>query len=269
MSHKIIKPDLDLVFARFAIFGMLAILFAVLSTNGLPSWFLWLVLLCGVFSIFETAIKADEVLEGAVNTQTVLDNLTKRVIIQHRIIKYQDQSINQLIDRKHKEIGELKSSIQGGQGRITELERLNQVKAQTILNLHEEIKELKASHHGEIIGHEVHLKQVKKNRDDLEKKMEQIKWLVNHQHKIITQHDQSLERMLEFKKQIKDLVLSLRNEYNLWANEEIPQIEVQLDHLENLIEANSQKCKCTDLPKAQKFFNKLIICHQCGKEHLM
>ncbi|EPQ5081232.1 hypothetical protein LN924_000228 [Acinetobacter baumannii] len=234
MIHKKIKPDLDLVLARFAIFGMLAILFAVLSTNGLPSWFLWLVLLCGVFSIFETAIKADEVLEGAVNTQTVLDNLTKRVIIQHRIIKYQDQSINQLIERKYKEE-----------------------------------KELKASHHGEIIGHEVHLKQVKKNRDDLEKKMEQIKWLVNHQHKIITQHDQSLERMLEFKKQIKDHVLSLRNEYNLWANEEIPQIEVQLDHLENLIEANSQKCKCTDLPKAQKFFNKLIICHQCGKEYLI
>ncbi|WP_407493692.1 hypothetical protein [Acinetobacter baumannii] len=170
MSHKIIKPDLDLVLARFAIFGMLAILFAVLSTNGLPSWFLWLVLLWGVFSIFEAAIKADEVAVEAEATQI--------------------------------RIGKLK-------------------------------------------------------------------WLVNHQHKIITQHDQSLERMLEFKKQIKDHVLSLRSEYNLWSNEEIPQIEAQLDHLDGLIEANSQKCDCTNLPEPRNFFNKLTVCHQCGKEHLI
>ncbi|MDC4023184.1 hypothetical protein K3F96_15020 [Acinetobacter baumannii] len=170
MIQKKIKPDLDLVFARFSIFGMVAIVYTALSANGFPSWFLWLVLLCGVFSIFEAAIKADEVAVEAEATQGT---------------------------------------------------------------------------------------------------MNQLKWLVNHQHKIITQHDQSLERMLEFKKQIKDHVLSLRSEYNLWSNEEIPQIEAQLDHLDGLIEANSQKCKCTDLPKAQKFFNKLIICHQCGKEHLM
>lgn len=60
MSHKIIKPDLDLVFARFAIFGMLAILFAVSYANGHPSWLTWVVMLLGVFSIFEAAIKADE-----------------------------------------------------------------------------------------------------------------------------------------------------------------------------------------------------------------
>ncbi|EPJ8738980.1 TPA: hypothetical protein OXK33_002016 [Acinetobacter baumannii] len=170
MIQKKIKPDLDLVFARFSIFGMVAIVYTALSANGFPSWFLWLVLLWGVFSIFEAAIKADEVAVEAEATQGT---------------------------------------------------------------------------------------------------MNQLKWLVNHQHKIITQHDQSLERMLEFKKQIKDHVLSLKSEYNLWSNEEIPQVEKQLDHLENLIEANSQKCKCTDLPKAQKFFNKLIICHQCGKEHLI
>ncbi|MBF6951830.1 hypothetical protein HN247_11975 [Acinetobacter baumannii] len=132
MNQKTFKPNLDLVVARLSIFGMVAIVYTALSANGLPSWFLWLVLLWGVFSIFEAAIKADEVLEGAVNTQTVLDDLTKRVIIQHRIIKYQDQSINQLIERKYKEI-----------------------------------KQLKAAHHGETIGHEHHLKKVKQERDEI------------------------------------------------------------------------------------------------------
>ncbi|MDD9319962.1 hypothetical protein M0O54_07465 [Acinetobacter lactucae] len=234
MIHKTIKPDIDLILARFAIFGVLAILFVASSVNGHPSWLTWAVMLWGVFSIFEAAIKADEALENVIDSQTMIENLTKRAIIQHRIIKYQDQKINQLIEMRGKEI-----------------------------------KELKASHHGEMIGHEVHLKQVKKNRDDFEKKVKQLKRLVNYQHKIIKKHDQSLERMLEFKKQIKDHVISLRNEYNLWANEEIPQIEVQLDHLENLIEANSQQCDCTNLQESKNFFNKLIICHQCGKEHLI
>ncbi|HHP7939550.1 TPA: hypothetical protein ACSIP7_001606 [Acinetobacter baumannii] len=234
MSHKTIKPDLDLVMARFAIFGVLAILFVAPSVNGHPSWLTWTVMLWGVFSIFEAAIKADEALENVIDFQTVIEDLTKRVIIQHRIIKYQDQKIDQLIELRGKET-----------------------------------KELKASHHGEMIGHEVHLKQVKKNRDDFEKKVKQLKWLVNHQHKIIKKHDQSIERMLEFKKQIKDHVISLRNEYNLWSNEEIPQIEEQLDHLENLIEANSQQCDCNNLPESKNFFNKPIICHQCGKEHLI
>ncbi|MDC4667550.1 hypothetical protein OHV74_18085, partial [Acinetobacter baumannii] len=55
-------------------------------------------------------------------------------------------------------VEELKATIKGNHGRIAELERLNRVKAQAILDLHQEIKELKASHHGEVIGHEVHLK---------------------------------------------------------------------------------------------------------------
>ncbi len=42
------------------------------------------------------------------------------------------------------------------------------MKAQTILDLHQEIKELKASHHGEMIGHEVHLKNIKQERDELQ-----------------------------------------------------------------------------------------------------
>lgn len=65
--------------------------------------------------------------------------------------------------RECKKTNELKKSIQGNQGRIAELERLNQVKVQTILDLHQEIKELKASHHGEMIGHEVHLKRSSKS----------------------------------------------------------------------------------------------------------
>lgn len=136
MSHKTIKPDLDLILARFAIFGILAILFAVPSVNGHPSWLTWVVMLWGVFSIFEAAIKADEAFENVIDSQTMIENLTKRVIIQHRIIKYQDQKIDQLIEMRGKEI-----------------------------------KELKASHHGEMIGHEVHFKKIKKERDELKKRV--------------------------------------------------------------------------------------------------
>ncbi len=144
MSHKTIKPDLDLVLARFAIFGVLAILFVASSVNGHPSWLTWVVMLCGVFSIFEAAIKSDEALEDVIDTQTVMDGLAKRVIIQHRIIKYQDQKVDQLIELRGKEI-----------------------------------KELKASHHGEMIGHEVHLKQVKKNRDELRIRVSSLEQALN------------------------------------------------------------------------------------------
>ncbi|MCZ6920286.1 hypothetical protein [Acinetobacter baumannii] len=133
MIHKTTKPDLDLVLARFAIFGVLAILFVASSVNGHPSWLTWIVMLWGVFSIFEAAIKADEALENVIDSQNVIEDLTKRVIIQHRIIKYQDQKIDQLIEVRGKEI-----------------------------------KTLKASHHGEMIGHEVHLKNIKQERDELQ-----------------------------------------------------------------------------------------------------
>ncbi|MDV4233814.1 hypothetical protein [Acinetobacter baumannii] len=147
MSHKIIKPDLDLVFARIAIFGMLASLFAVSYVNGHPSWLTWVVMLLGVFSIFEAAIKADE--------DALAANGLAKIIISHS-------------GKLASERDELKKSIQGNHGRIAELERLNRVKVRTILDLHEEIKELKASHHGEMIGHEVHFKKIKKERDELQ-----------------------------------------------------------------------------------------------------
>ncbi|MGM7340485.1 hypothetical protein ACOI3M_11460 [Acinetobacter baumannii] len=69
-------------------------------------------------------------------------------------------------------VEELKATIKGNHGRIAELERLNRVKAQTILDLHQEIKELKASHHGEVIGHEVHLKKIKQERDEMQKRVQ-------------------------------------------------------------------------------------------------
>ncbi|CAM0738014.1 hypothetical protein [Acinetobacter baumannii] len=144
MSHKIIKPDLDLVLARFAIFGVLTILFVASSVNGHPSWLTWIVMLWGVFSIFEAAIKADEALENVIDSQTMIDDLAKRVIIQHRIIKYQDQRFDQLVEFRG-----------------------------------EEIKGLKASHHGEVIGHEVHLKQVKKNRDELRVRVDSLEQALN------------------------------------------------------------------------------------------
>ncbi|WP_343514332.1 hypothetical protein [Acinetobacter baumannii] len=65
-------------------------------------------------------------------------------------------------------VEELKATIKGNHGRIAELERLNRVKAQAIIDLHQEITELKASHHGEVIGHEVHFKKIKKERYELQ-----------------------------------------------------------------------------------------------------
>ncbi|MFH4188602.1 hypothetical protein WAJ24_19705, partial [Acinetobacter baumannii] len=82
--------------------------------------------------------------------------------------KFVAESLDDLYVRECKKTNELKKSIQGNQGRIAELERLNQVKVQTILDLHQEIKELKASHHGEMIGHEVHLKKIKQERNELQ-----------------------------------------------------------------------------------------------------
>ncbi|MGK6755713.1 hypothetical protein ACKUV4_018210 [Acinetobacter baumannii] len=60
MSHKIIKPDLDLVL-EIAILnvGKVFLLFHM-SMVANPSWLTWVVMLLGVFSIFEAAIKADE-----------------------------------------------------------------------------------------------------------------------------------------------------------------------------------------------------------------
>nr|WP_319805859.1 hypothetical protein [Acinetobacter baumannii] len=69
-------------------------------------------------------------------------------------------------------VEELKATIKGNHGRIAELERLNRVKAQAIINLHQEITELKASHHGEVIGHEVHFKKIKQERDELQKRVQ-------------------------------------------------------------------------------------------------
>lgn len=168
MIHKTIKPDLDLIFARFAIFAMLASLFAVSFVNGNPSWLTWVVMLCGVFSIFEAAIKADEDALAANGLAKIIISHSGKLASQRDEYKFVAESLDDLYVRECKKTNELKKSIQGNQGRIAELERLNQVKAQTILNLHQEIKELKASHHGEMISHEVHFKKIKQERDELQ-----------------------------------------------------------------------------------------------------
>ncbi|HEO1779163.1 hypothetical protein M9A09_03615 [Acinetobacter baumannii] len=168
MSHKIIKPDLDLVFARFAIFGMLASLFAVSYVNGHPSWLTWVVMLLGVFSIFEAAIKADEDALAANGLAKIIISHSRKLASERDEYEFVAESLDDLYVRECKKTDELKKSIQGNQGRISELERLNRVKAQAILDLHQEIKELKASHHGEVIGHEVHLKNIKQERDELQ-----------------------------------------------------------------------------------------------------
>ncbi|MFH4320050.1 hypothetical protein WAJ22_14070 [Acinetobacter baumannii] len=171
MSHKIIKPDLDLVFARIAIFGMLASLFAVSYVNGHPSWLTWVVMLLGVFSLFEAAIKADEDALAANGLAKIIISHSGKLASQRDEYKFVAESLDDLYVRECKKTNELKKSIQGNQGRIAELERLNQVKVQTILDLHQEIKELKASHHGEMIGHEVHLKKIKQERNELQKRV--------------------------------------------------------------------------------------------------
>ncbi|QJP31092.1 hypothetical protein [Acinetobacter baumannii] len=168
MSHKTIKPDLDLVFARIAIFGMLASLFAVSYVNGHPSWLTWVVMLLGVFSIFEAAIKADEDALAANGLAKIIISHSGKLASQRDEYKFVAESLDDLYVRECKKTNELKKSIQGNQGCIAELERLNQVKVQTILDLHQEIKELKASHHGEMIGHEVHLKKIKQERNELQ-----------------------------------------------------------------------------------------------------
>ncbi|KQE79760.1 hypothetical protein APB90_17325 [Acinetobacter baumannii] len=168
MSHKIIKPDLDLVFARFAIFGMLSSLFAVSYVNGHPSWLTWVVMLLGVFSIFETAIKADEDALAANGLAKIIISHSRKLASERDEYEFVAESLDDLYVRECKKTDELKKSIQGNQGRISELERLNRVKAQAIIDLHQEITELKASHHGEVIGHEVHFKKIKQERDELQ-----------------------------------------------------------------------------------------------------
>ncbi|MEA3633576.1 hypothetical protein U5915_17880 [Acinetobacter baumannii] len=147
---------------------MLASLFAVSYVNGHPSWLTWVVMLLGVFSIFEAAIKADEDALAANGLAKIIISHSGKLASQRDEYKFVAESLDDLYVRECKKTNELKKSIQGNQGRIAELERLNQVKVQTILDLHQEIKELKASHHGEMIGHEVHLKKIKQERNELQ-----------------------------------------------------------------------------------------------------
>ncbi len=100
-------------------------------------------------------------------------------------------------------VDELKATIKGNHGRIAELERLNRVKAQAIIDLHQEITELKASHHGEVIGHEVHFKKIKQERDELQ-----------------TLYTQQGINMLKMQKRV-DLALEITKELRSLNNESL------------------------------------------------
>ncbi|QNY28458.1 hypothetical protein IC763_06050 [Acinetobacter seifertii] len=83
-------------------------------------------------------------------------------------VKCENMDVRGAWQHQQAKVEELKATIKGNHGRIAELERLNRVKAQAIIDLHQEITELKASHHGEVIGHEVHFKKIKQERDELQ-----------------------------------------------------------------------------------------------------
>ncbi len=116
MSHKIIKPDLDLVFARIAIFGMLASLFAVSYVNGHPSWLTWVVMLLGVFSIFEAAIKADEDALAANGLAKIIISHSRKLASERDEYEFVAESLDDLYVRECKKTDELKKSIQGNRG---------------------------------------------------------------------------------------------------------------------------------------------------------
>ncbi len=158
---------------------MLASLFAVSYVNGHPSWLTWVVMLLGVFSIFEAAIKADEDALAANGLAKIIISHSGKLASQRDEYKFVAESLDDLYVRECKKTNELKKSIQGIRAVLQNSNRLHQVKARTILNLHQEIKELKASHHGEMIGHEVHLKQVKKNRDELRVRVDSLEQALN------------------------------------------------------------------------------------------
>ncbi|WP_419836639.1 hypothetical protein [Acinetobacter baumannii] len=113
-------------------------------------------------------------------------------------------------------VEELKATIKGNHGRIAELERLNRVKAQAIIDLHQEITELKASHHGEVIGHEVHLKKIKQERDELQKRVDE------------------LERKLQIKTRHCEFYEQSRNGHRSLAIHRKKQINSALEQIEKL-----------------------------------
>lgn len=83
------------------------------------------------------------------------------------------------------------------------------------------VEELKASHHGEVIGHEVHFKKIKQERDELQ-----------------TLYTQQGINMLKLQKRvdaIAHLIRGLRAEFDLWVDVECPQVERQIELLEQAL----------------------------------
>ncbi|MDG9795317.1 hypothetical protein [Acinetobacter baumannii] len=111
-----------------------------------------------------TEVKFDEV----ARVYKPLDQFNPRIASSLNAAWYGWRIRQAEVDGLQAKVEELKATIKGNHGRIAELERLNRVKAQAIIDLHQEITELKASHHGEVIGHEVHFKKIKQERDELQ-----------------------------------------------------------------------------------------------------
>ncbi|MFN4049627.1 MAG: hypothetical protein ACK4J3_15000 [Acinetobacter pittii] len=111
-----------------------------------------------------TEVKFDEV----ARVYKPLDQFNPRIASSLNAAWYGWRIRQAEVDGLQAKVEGLKATIKGNHGRIAELERLNRVKAQAIIDLHQEITELKASHHGEVIGHEVHFKKIKKERDELQ-----------------------------------------------------------------------------------------------------
>lgn len=118
MNKKMIKPNLDLITARFSIFVILAILFTILSVNGLPSWFLWVVLLLGVFSIFSAAIKADEDMLTIYDSEKAIISYIKKLNSEREEYKFVAESLDDLYVREVKKSKELQEQVKELKTRI-------------------------------------------------------------------------------------------------------------------------------------------------------
>ncbi|WP_462184880.1 hypothetical protein [Acinetobacter baumannii] len=104
--------------------------------------------------------------EGALLTDEQFDLIEEQI----NATKALKDVIKKRIDYDTEYLGVIKDMVLLGTGfmKATE-EGIKHISPEDVfLDLHQEITELKASHHGEVIGHEVHLKKIKQERDELQ-----------------------------------------------------------------------------------------------------
>ncbi len=90
-----------MVFARIAILEC-GKSFAVSYVNGHPSWLTWVVMLLGVFSIFEAAIKADEDALAANGLAKIIISHSGKLASQRDEYKFVAESLDDLYVRECK-----------------------------------------------------------------------------------------------------------------------------------------------------------------------